>query len=139
MLIISELFPKLQSLQAGRQKASTAGAISDFLRSVTLVDILPPVPPLHPRKFLVGICYPPLCLNANFGSKWSDASIVWLTSLIWGEIYVHGMSPLGIWSSTNVRLFFVKHTQSQSRQLTETMSNVVGGLFSPSRQRSEQL
>ncbi|KIJ69506.1 hypothetical protein HYDPIDRAFT_106142 [Hydnomerulius pinastri MD-312] len=120
MLVISELLPKIQNLQAGRQKANTAGAITDFLQSVTLVDVLPPAPPLYPRRFL-----------------WSDASIVWLTSLIWGEVYVHGMSPLGIWNSTNVRLFFVKHTQTQQRQITETMSSVVGGLFSPSRQRSE--
>lgn len=62
MLVISELFPKMQSLQAGRQKASTAGATSDFLRNVTLVDVLPPVPPLHPRKFLVCICYPHIFL-----------------------------------------------------------------------------
>lgn len=65
--------------------------------------------------------------------------MVWLTSLIWGEIYVHGMSPLGIWNSTNVRLFFVKHTQGQSRQIAGAMSSVVGSLFSPAanRQRSE--
>ncbi|KAF9232146.1 high-temperature-induced dauer-formation protein-domain-containing protein [Melanogaster broomeanus] len=120
MLVISELLPKIQNLQAGRQKANTAGAITDFLQSVTLIDVLPPAPPLYPRKFL-----------------WSDASIVWLTSLIWGEVYVHGMSPLGIWNSTNVRLFFVKHTQTQQRQITGTMSSVVEGLFSPTRQRSE--
>ncbi|KAF8841173.1 hypothetical protein BDN67DRAFT_928885 [Paxillus ammoniavirescens] len=120
MLVISELLPKIQNLQAGRQKANTAGAIIDFLQSVTLVDVLPPAPPLYSRKFL-----------------WSDASIIWLTSLIWGEVYVHGMSPLGIWNSTNVRLFFVKHTHTQQRQITETMSSVVEGLFSPTRQRSE--
>ncbi|KAH7930903.1 hypothetical protein BV22DRAFT_1028069 [Leucogyrophana mollusca] len=119
MLVISELLPKVQNLQAGRQKASTTGTITDFLQSVTLVDVLPPAPPLYPRRFL-----------------WSDASVVWLTSLIWGEIYVHGMSPLGIWNSTNVRLFFVKHTPTQQRQITETMSSVVGGLFSPARQGS---
>ncbi|KAG9318395.1 high-temperature-induced dauer-formation protein-domain-containing protein [Chiua virens] len=120
MLVISELLPKVQNLQAGRHKASTTGAITDFLQSVTLDHVLPPRPQLYPRRFM-----------------WSDASIVWLTSLIWGEIYVHGMSPLGIWNSTNVRLFFVKHTQTQQRQITETMSSVVGGLFSPSRQRSD--
>ncbi|KAI9566513.1 high-temperature-induced dauer-formation protein-domain-containing protein [Boletus coccyginus] len=123
MLVISELLPKVQSLQVGRPTANTAGAITDFLQSVTLVDVLPPRPQLCPRRFM-----------------WSDASIVWLTSLIWGEVYVHGMSPLGIWNSTNVRLFFVKHTQMQQHQITETMSNmssVVGGLFSPSRQRSD--
>lgn len=39
------------------------------------------------------------------------------------------MSPLGIWNSTSVRLFYVKHTQVQQRQITETVSNVVGGLL----------
>lgn len=61
--------------------------------------------------------------------QWGEASIVWLTSLIWGEIYVRGMSPLGVWNSTTVRLFYVKHTQTQQRQITETVSNVVGGLL----------
>ncbi|KAI6102753.1 high-temperature-induced dauer-formation protein-domain-containing protein [Pisolithus croceorrhizus] len=120
MLVISELLPKIQSSQLGGQKAPTTGEVIDFLRTVSLVGVLPPVPPLHPRKF-----------------TWSDASMVWLTSLIWGEIYVHGMSPLGIWSSTNVRLFFVKHTNSQPRQIAGTMSHVVGELFSPARQRPE--
>jgi len=61
--------------------------------------------------------------------QWSDASLVWLTSLIWGEIYVRGMTPLGIWNATNVRLFFVKHTQTHQRQITETVTNVVGGFL----------
>ncbi|KAG2146949.1 high-temperature-induced dauer-formation protein-domain-containing protein [Suillus bovinus] len=122
MLVISELLPKIQNLQAGWQKANSAGAITDFLQSVTLTDVLPPAPVLYPRRFV-----------------WSDASIVWLTSLIWGGVYVHGMSPLGIWNSTNVRLFFVKHAQpQQQRQITDTMSSVVGGLFSPTRQRLER-
>lgn len=121
MLVISELLPKIQNLQGGRQKANSAGAITDFLQSVTLIDVLPPAPVLYPRRFV-----------------WSDASIVWLTSLIWGGVYVHGMSPLGIWNSTSVRLFFVKHTQSQQRQITDTMSSVVGGLFSPTRQRPDR-
>ncbi|KAI6028312.1 high-temperature-induced dauer-formation protein-domain-containing protein [Pisolithus orientalis] len=120
MLVISELLPKIQRLQGGGQKVTSTGEIIDFLRSVSLVGVLPPAPPLHPRKFM-----------------WSDASMVWLTSLIWGEIYVHGMSPLGIWSSTNVRLFFVKHTNSQPRQIAGTMSHVVGELFSQARQRPE--
>ena len=69
-----------------------------------------------------GLC----ALNAI---QWSDASLVWLTSLIWGEIYVRGMTPLGIWNATNVRLFFVKHAQNQPLQITETVSNVVGGFL----------
>lgn len=54
---------------------------------------------------------------------------MWLTSLIWGEVYVRGMIPLAIWNSTSVRLFYVKHTQAQPRQITEAVSNVVGGLL----------
>lgn len=49
--------------------------------------------------------------------------------MLWGEIYVRGMTPLGIWNGTNIRLFHVKHTQAQSRQITETVTNVVGGLL----------
>ena len=54
---------------------------------------------------------------------------MWLSSLIWGEIYVRGMTPLGIWNVTSVRLFYVKHTQNTQRQLTETVTSVVGGLL----------
>ncbi|KAJ3867565.1 high-temperature-induced dauer-formation protein-domain-containing protein [Lentinula novae-zelandiae] len=111
MLMISELLPKVQEMQSS-QKASSASTILDFLGSVTLVDVLPPAPPLSPRRFV-----------------WSDASIVWLTSLIWGEIFVRGMTPLGVWNSTNIRLFYVKHSHNQQRQITETVSNVVGGLL----------
>ena len=39
------------------------------------------------------------------------------------------MAPLGIWNSTNVRLFHVKHAQVQQRQLTETVTSVVGGFL----------
>ncbi|TFK42932.1 high-temperature-induced dauer-formation protein-domain-containing protein [Crucibulum laeve] len=111
MLVISELLPKIQELQASRKVNSTSG-IADFLSSVNLQHVLPSTPPIIPRKFM-----------------WSDASIVWLTSLIWGEIYVHGMTPLGIWNATNVRLFYVKHTQTQQRQITEAVSSVVGGFL----------
>ncbi|KAJ4488228.1 high-temperature-induced dauer-formation protein-domain-containing protein [Lentinula aciculospora] len=111
MLMISELLPKVQEMQSSH-KASSASTILDFLGSVTLADVLPPAPPLSPRRFV-----------------WSDASIVWLTSLIWGEVFVRGMSPLGVWNSTSIRLFHVKHSQNQQRQITETVSNVVGGLL----------
>ncbi|KZP20792.1 hypothetical protein FIBSPDRAFT_919775 [Athelia psychrophila] len=112
MLVISEVLPKVQELQFARDKANPTGAIMDLLRSISLEHVLPPAPPMAPRKFL-----------------WSDASIVWLTSLIWGEIYVRGMTPLGLWNNTNVRLFYVKHMQTQQRQITETVTSVVGGLF----------
>ncbi|KAF4576865.1 hypothetical protein EYR36_000537 [Pleurotus pulmonarius] len=112
MLLITELLPKVQDIQAARNNPTSVTAIIDFLGSVSLQGVLPPKPPLAPRKFV-----------------WSDSSIVWLTSMIWGEIYVRGMTPLGIWNATHVRLFYVKHTQAQQRQITEAVSNVVGGIW----------
>ncbi|KAI0747903.1 high-temperature-induced dauer-formation protein-domain-containing protein [Daedaleopsis nitida] len=112
MLVISELLPKVQSLQASLNATTANSAIIDMLRSVNLDHVLPKAGPIAPRRFI-----------------WSDASIVWLTSLIWGEIYVRGMTPLGIWNSTAVRLFYVKHAQAHQRQLTETVTHVVGGLL----------
>jgi len=111
LIVISELLPKVQGIQA-RQSANSLNFVLDFIAHASLKDVLPPVPPLNPRKF-----------------SWSDASIAWLTSLLWGEVYVRGMSPLGIWNGTNVRLFHVKHATPQPRQITETVSNVVGGLL----------
>jgi hypothetical protein len=111
LLTISELLPKIQEMQP-----ATTSQIMDFLRSVTLDHVLPnPPPPFVARKF-----------------QWSDASIVWQTSLIWGEIYVRGTTPLAIWNSTNVRLFGVRHTPVPKSIVGETVSNVqnvVGGLW----------
>lgn len=128
MLMISELMPKIQDLQASHNPNSTS-AILDYLGHISLKQILPTPPPLNPRRFI-----------------WSESSLVWLSSLTWGEIYVRGMTPLGIWSSTSVRLFYVKHAQSQQRQLTEAVSSVVGGFLRRgstepsqlSRQRSDR-
>ncbi|KAH9057125.1 high-temperature-induced dauer-formation protein-domain-containing protein [Lactarius deliciosus] len=128
MLMISELMPKIQDLQASHKPNSTAGVL-DYLSHISLKQILPTPPPLNPRRFI-----------------WSESSLVWLSSLTWGEIYVRGMTPLGIWNSTSVRLFYVKHAQSNQRQLTETVSSVVGGLLRRgstepsqlSRQRSDR-
>ncbi|KAN0141309.1 High-temperature-induced dauer-formation domain containing protein [Lactarius tabidus] len=121
MLMISELMPKLQDLQASHKPNSSA-AILDYLGHISLKQILPSSPPLNPRRFI-----------------WSESSLVWLSSLIWGEIYVRGMTPLGIWNSTSVRLFYVKHAQSNQRQLTETVSSVVGGLLRRGSNDSSQL
>jgi hypothetical protein len=121
MLMISELMPKLQDLQASHKPNSNA-AILDYLGHISLKQILPSSPPLNPRRFI-----------------WSESSLVWLSSLIWGEIYVRGMTPLGIWNSTSVRLFYVKHAQSNQRQLTEAVSSVVGGLLRRRSNDSSQL
>ncbi|KAI5124045.1 hypothetical protein M0805_003874 [Coniferiporia weirii] len=111
LLMISELLPRVQSIQSSTGRSNTTSAIIDFLRSASIHKVLPEIPPPPSRKFL-----------------WSESSMIWLTSLIWGEIYVRGMTPLGIWNATNVRLFHIKHTQSQNRQITDAMSHVVGGI-----------
>ncbi|KIM23745.1 hypothetical protein M408DRAFT_249748 [Serendipita vermifera MAFF 305830] len=112
LLTISELLPKIQEIQVSMNRQSTSPAALDFLRVVDFKSILPQRSPVSPRPFV-----------------WTDSSIVWLTSLIWGEVYVQNMSPLGIWNNTNVRLFYVKQAQAQPRQITETVSNVMGGFL----------
>jgi len=52
MLLISELLPKMQQMQASWKTNSMPGII-DFLASADLSDVLPPQPPLSPRKFVV--------------------------------------------------------------------------------------
>ncbi|KAF8162962.1 high-temperature-induced dauer-formation protein-domain-containing protein [Crassisporium funariophilum] len=110
MIFISDVIQKVEDMQRHRTIPSTE--VIKFLSNVNLAHVIPANPPSTARKFM-----------------WSEASSVWLTSLIWGEIYVRGMSPLGIWNATMVRLFLVKHTQTQPRQITETVSNVVGGFL----------
>ncbi|KAG8763476.1 hypothetical protein FRC11_003165 [Ceratobasidium sp. 423] len=110
-IAIAELSPKVHELQASGNRASSTAAILDLLRSANLSHVLPTPDPLAPRKF-----------------HWSDASFVWLNSLLWGEIYVRGTTPLGIWNGTNVRLFGVKHTP-QPRRVADTVQTVMGGFW----------
>ncbi|KAF9533431.1 high-temperature-induced dauer-formation protein-domain-containing protein [Crepidotus variabilis] len=111
MIFISDVVQKVENMQKHRTVPSSD--VLKFLSSLNLDHVLPPgsKPLIMSRKF-----------------QWSEASLVWLTSLIWGEIYVRGMTPLGIWNATNVRLFFVKHSQTHQNQITETVNNVVGGI-----------
>jgi len=61
MLLISELLPKVQELQASRHKTNLTKAILDFLGAVTLKHVLPPPPPLAPRRFLVSLPFLNVC------------------------------------------------------------------------------
>ncbi|CCA69579.1 hypothetical protein PIIN_03518 [Serendipita indica DSM 11827] len=112
MLTVSELLPKIQEIQTSMNRPSTSPAVLDFLRVVNLSPILPERPPTSSRPFL-----------------WTDSSLVWTTSLIWGDIFVKNMSPLGVWNGTNVRLFYIKQAQPVNRQLTDAVSNVMTGLL----------
>lgn len=55
LLTISELLPKVREFQAARSKPSTTAAVMDFLRGVSMSDILPPIRPSTPRKFVVSV------------------------------------------------------------------------------------
>lgn len=41
-------------------------------------------------------------------SQFTQSSLIWLTCLLWGEVYVAGMSPAALWTGTHVKLFGVK-------------------------------
>jgi len=109
MLLISEILPKVRELQASSGQSQATGVIVDYLRTADVKAVLPVPPPIVPRRF-----------------QWSDASLVWLSSLIWGEIFVKGTSPLAIWNATNVRLFGVRHTP-QSRGVSDFVGGLLGG------------
>lgn len=53
MLLISELLPKVQELQASRHRANATSIIVDFLSTVSLKHVLPEAPAPTPRKFMV--------------------------------------------------------------------------------------
>ena len=54
MLVISELLPKVQNLQASLNATTANSAIIDMLRSVNLSHVLPKPGPIAPRRFMVG-------------------------------------------------------------------------------------
>ncbi|WVQ77248.1 hypothetical protein IAR50_006931 [Cryptococcus sp. DSM 104548] len=90
LVAISELLPKIQETQQPLV-GSPSGKVFGILKGVELGDVLPPAPPIVPRRF-----------------QWSSASAIWLTSLLWGDIYVAGLTSAGIWRDTQVRLFGIK-------------------------------
>jgi len=125
MIFITEVIQKVEDMQ--RHRSVPSSEVINFLSRLNLDHVLPNKPPLSPRKFMVSDPLEATSVSHMF--QWSDASHIWLTSMIWGEIYVHGLSPLGIWNSTGVRLFAVKHTQPQQSQISEAVTSVVGGFL----------
>ena len=103
LILVSECLPKVSSLAS----LSTNTAAIEYLRSATLVGLLPPSSPLKPRKF-----------------THSTHSTVWLTSLVWGSVYVQSLETFWVWRDTNVRLFFVKEKEAGGVQAA--VSNLVG-------------
>ena len=70
LIVLTELRPKIVSLCAVPSPSTNQAAL-EFLRSATMLGLLPPAPPLRPRPFVP-----------------SAVSTRWLTSLVWGRAYV---------------------------------------------------
>ncbi|KAJ9091998.1 hypothetical protein QFC19_008866 [Naganishia cerealis] len=107
LIAISELLPQVQAIQP----LSSAGPnrnVVDHLRTVSLKDVLPPHSTHTPRKF-----------------QWSVASTVWLTSLLWGDIYVQALPNF---SGTSVKLFGVRQAAPSRRE--QAIQNVSNRLMS---------
>ncbi|WRT66068.1 uncharacterized protein IL334_003020 [Kwoniella shivajii] len=96
LVAISELLPTIQENQ--QLTGAPSSKVFNILKGVSLSDVLPPAPPIIPRRF-----------------QWSPASCVWLTSLLWGDIYISGLTSDGIWRDTTVRLFGVKQAPVKGR------------------------
>ncbi|SOV09697.1 uncharacterized protein UDID_07848 [Ustilago sp. UG-2017a] len=45
--------------------------------------------------------------------QWTDDAVVWLTSYLWGTIYVSALLPYALWSDTEVRLFRIHSAQEE--------------------------
>lgn len=65
MLLISELLPQVQELQATHHKANSTSIIVEFLTKVSLKHVFPEVPPPLPRRFMVRVMLFPLCCGSH--------------------------------------------------------------------------
>lgn len=135
LIAISELLPKIQD-----QSASASGAPSSkvfrLLKEVDLSEVLPPAPPITSRRFQVSFTMPPERIAAD--NQWSAASAVWLTSLLWGDIYVSGLqagaSGVCVWRDTSVRLFGIKQAPERARGAQAQMGKMFKMIVSGSSQ-----
>ncbi|ORY21894.1 high-temperature-induced dauer-formation protein-domain-containing protein [Naematelia encephala] len=96
LVAISELLPKIQDTTP--RGGAPSSKVFNVLKGASLVDVLPPPQPVLPRRF-----------------QWSPASALWLTSLLWGDIYVAGLTSVGMWRDTTVKLFGVKQAPVKGR------------------------
>ncbi|CAI2180637.1 19593_t:CDS:10 [Funneliformis geosporum] len=109
LILLGELVPKIEDICVSRSINSDQPVL-EFLRKVTMVGILPPPQPILIRKF-----------------QWSEASVVWFSSLLWGQIYLASSNYLGIFNGTQVKLFFIKPPIREGR-LKNAIGNAVGGV-----------
>lgn len=109
LVAISELLPKFQDSQPAT-RGGPSSKVFNLLKGASLTDVLPPAPPVIPRRFL-----------------WSPQSCIWLSSLLWGDIYVAGLAnPTGVWRDTTVRLFGVKQAPSKRGVQVDRVLKMIG-------------
>ncbi|KAI8072622.1 high-temperature-induced dauer-formation protein-domain-containing protein [Gongronella butleri] len=86
---------------------TTDAQILDYLRTVTMVGILPQRHPIFIRKF-----------------QWGEALVIWFRSMLWGQAYLAAMlSQHSPWNGTNVRLFQIKHEKPGSNTSSPTSAS----------------
>ncbi|ORZ19392.1 high-temperature-induced dauer-formation protein-domain-containing protein [Absidia repens] len=72
---------------------TTDAQVLDFLRSVTMVGILPQRHGIFIRKF-----------------QWGEALVIWFRSMLWGQAYISSMhTSSSPWNGTLIKLFQIKH------------------------------
>lgn len=95
-LVIDRLLPDIERIAALRSSSAkldtTAGdtdaRVLAYLREQRIPHLTPPVGGFHPRPW-----------------SWTDHALVWLSSYLWGLVYLNGLLPWGVWSDTEVSLF----------------------------------
>ncbi|KAG0175125.1 hypothetical protein DFQ30_000608 [Apophysomyces sp. BC1015] len=90
LTMLDNLIPQVEEM-CTTQSLTTDQQVLDFLRTVTLVGILPPPQPIFIRKF-----------------QWGEALVIWFRSMLWGQAYVSSISSYGPWNGTQVKLFQIK-------------------------------
>ncbi|CAJ0753766.1 6874_t:CDS:10 [Entrophospora sp. SA101] len=115
LLLLSELIPKVQSM-CMTQSITTDQEVLEYLKSVTLVGILPLPQPILIRQFL-----------------WSEASVVWFSSILWGQIYLASSNHL-VYRDSNEQVYqkihaysFVNSTSLYFTSITPSDGNNDGG------------
>ncbi|RCH99794.1 hypothetical protein CU098_000310, partial [Rhizopus stolonifer] len=87
------------SEKAKESKNLSYEQIIEYLRNLSITDILPVAHPVIIRKF-----------------QWSDPLVIWFRSMLWGQAYIASISNYGPWNNTHVKLFHVKQQQQQQQQ-----------------------
>ncbi|ORX63181.1 hypothetical protein DM01DRAFT_1331256 [Hesseltinella vesiculosa] len=95
--MLGYLVPQVEK-KCTQEGLTTDAQILGYLRSVTMVGILPQRHPIFIRKF-----------------QWGEALVIWFRSMLWGQAYLAAMlSHHSPWNGTNVRLFQIKHEKPAS-------------------------